>query len=430
MMKCLIVTCVFDPEPVVSARTSYDIANFLLKEGNSVTVVAPIPSRPSGKIYKGYISRMFTSNQKSSSDKFRIVRLLSLPSQKSTLISRMLENLSFGFFSSIYLLFRSHRYDVIYLNTWPLFATAMNVWVAKLFGIPLVRSIQDVYPATLLSQERAIPDSLLIKVLIKLEKFNYRHSYNNVDISQELADNYVVMLNESFDGLKPPVVIANWGDLSDNLETSEVSHDEIPDRLKTLKDWVKSDTLVLFGGNFSKSAATPLLVEVFNKSNIRQAGIKLLLAGSGAELSFCRESIEKYGLHDTVRILSPWEINDTQHVLNLADIFVLPTLGEQALNSVPSKVLNYLRFGKPILAIAPSNSSISSIIKESNSGVCLPTFDLETVARELIALKQLDLMDRVKLGSNGRNYFINNFASSRDLKRLCALVVRAGRLDT
>jgi glycosyltransferase involved in cell wall biosynthesis len=430
MTKCLLITCVFDPEPVVSARTSFDIANFLSKEGNSVTVVAPIPSRPSGKIYKGYISRMFAFNQKSSLDKFRIVRLLSFPSPKSSLISRLLENLSFGFCSSIYLLFRSHRYDVIYLNTWPLFATAMNVWVAKLFDIPVVRSIQDVYPATLLSQERAASDSFLMRVLTKLEKFNYRHSYNNIVISQELADKYADMLNGRVGGLKAPVVIPNWGDLSDIPELSEVSHDEIPSHLKMLKDWAKSDTLVLFGGNFSKSAATPLLVEVFNKSNIRQTDIKLLLAGSGAEMSDCQNLIEKYDLQDTVRILSPWETNDTQYILNLADIFVLPTLGEQALNSVPSKVLNYLRYGKPILAIAPSESSVSNIIQESNSGVCLPTFDLETMARELIALQQLDSTDRVKLGRNGRNYFINHFASSKNLERLCRLVVGAGRLDT
>ena len=102
----------------------------------------------------------------------------------------------------------------------------------------------------------------------------------------------------------------------------------------------------------------------------------------------------------------------------------------EALNSVPSKVLNYLRYGKPILAIAPSESSVSNIIQESNSGVCLPTFELETMARELIALQQLDSTDRVKLGRNGRNYFINHFASSKNLERLCRLVVGAGRLDT
>jgi colanic acid biosynthesis glycosyl transferase WcaI len=429
MTKCLLITCVFDPEPVVSARTSFDIANFLSKEGNSVTVVAPIPSRPSGKIYKGYISRMFAFNQKSSLDKFRIVRLLSFPSPKSSLLSRMLENLSFGFCSSIYLLFRSHKYDVIYLNTWPLFATAMNISVAKLFNIPVVRSIQDLYPATLLTQERAASNSFLMRVLTKLEKFNYRHSYNNIVISQELADKYTDMLHGSVGGLEAPEVIPNWGDLSNIPELSEVTHDKVYDHLKTLKDWAKSDTLVLFGGNFSKSSATPLLIEVFNKSNIRQTDIKLLLAGSGAEMSDCQNLIGKYDLQETVRILSPWETNDTQYILNLADIFVLPTLGEQALNSVPSKVLNYLRYGKPILAIAPNESSVSNIIQESNSGVCLATFDIETIARELIALHKLDLTDRVKLGRNGRNYFIKHFASSKNLERLCELVVSARRLD-
>ena len=43
----LIASCVFPPEPVVSATISFDLANSLVKN-NQVTVISPRPTRPFG----------------------------------------------------------------------------------------------------------------------------------------------------------------------------------------------------------------------------------------------------------------------------------------------------------------------------------------------------------------------------------------------
>ena len=45
MKKILIISCVFPPEPVVSAQLSLDIAEALSKN-NDVTVISPRPTRP------------------------------------------------------------------------------------------------------------------------------------------------------------------------------------------------------------------------------------------------------------------------------------------------------------------------------------------------------------------------------------------------
>ena len=45
MKKILIISCVFPPEPVVSAQMSLDIAEALSKN-NDVTVISPRPTRP------------------------------------------------------------------------------------------------------------------------------------------------------------------------------------------------------------------------------------------------------------------------------------------------------------------------------------------------------------------------------------------------
>lgn len=423
MKNILLVSCVFPPEPVVSARTSKDIADYLVGKDNKVTVLCPMPSRPAGKIHEGYLGKIFSIGRGTEVKSFEIVRLLTFPSSKSTLFNRLLENVSFGFLSSVYMLFKCRKYDAIYLNTWPLFATAMNLWVAKFFRVPVVRSVQDIYPATLLSQDRAKRDSYVLRALTRLEKSNYRLSSTNVVISDELGLSYERMFDADNGVFKRPVIIPNWGDVGNLLEPSGWTDRDSDDPIYELKHWCGCSLVALFGGNFSKSAATLTLVEMFNSPKIRQRDIKLLLAGSGAEVLSCEKLIVKYSLQNSVRILSPWKNEDTIEVLNLADIFLLPTLGEQALNSVPSKVLNYLRFARPILAVAPRESSLFNIIEESKAGVCLTTFDEDLFCHELSKLSDLDSSSKKILGDNGKSYFLNKFASSANLENLCNILV-------
>jgi len=66
-----------------------------------------------------------------------------------------MENISFGMTSSIYLLF-SKKPNVIYANTWPVFAMGLLVLIAKVRGIRVVQSVQDIYPESLISQGRIL----------------------------------------------------------------------------------------------------------------------------------------------------------------------------------------------------------------------------------------------------------------------------------
>jgi hypothetical protein len=56
----LIVSCVFPPEPVVSANLSFDIAGELAFK-NNVTVISPLPTRPYGSNYRNNIIQNYIS---------------------------------------------------------------------------------------------------------------------------------------------------------------------------------------------------------------------------------------------------------------------------------------------------------------------------------------------------------------------------------
>ena len=86
MKNILIISALFPPEPVVSAKLSEDIANFLSKI-NNVTVIAPLPTRPFG----------FDLTKPNKIKKlYDLISLDSYTCPESNLYGRLRESYSFG----------------------------------------------------------------------------------------------------------------------------------------------------------------------------------------------------------------------------------------------------------------------------------------------------------------------------------------------
>src|ERR1039458_5170759 len=150
-MRALLVTCVFPPEPVTSASTSYSLAQELSRRGYDVTVITPYPSRPGGRVFPGFRRRLFGRSRESGG--IDVVRCFSTTSRTASLISRLSENVSFGLSGGLAMAML-RRPDVIYANTWPIFASGIAALVARFRRIPIVVSVQDVYPESLFSLGR------------------------------------------------------------------------------------------------------------------------------------------------------------------------------------------------------------------------------------------------------------------------------------
>src|ERR1700734_3665985 len=99
-MNIVIVSAVFPPEPVVTAQTSFQIADELFRHGHQVTVLAPFPNRPDGRLFKGYRRLLYRRESMG----FPVIRCFSFLSRKSTMGSRLLENIGFAITCSVQVL--------------------------------------------------------------------------------------------------------------------------------------------------------------------------------------------------------------------------------------------------------------------------------------------------------------------------------------
>ncbi|MEZ4733820.1 MAG: glycosyltransferase family 4 protein [Caldilineaceae bacterium] len=408
-MHCLIVSCVFPPEPVVSAQTSSQIAEGLVELGHKVTVLAPLPNRPAGQLYPGFKRRLYTSEK---TDKgIRVIRCFSLFSHSSTMISRMQENVSFGLTSSGALLFLTPKPDVIYANTWPLIALGLIFLVAKVRRIPIVISVQDVYPESLLVQNRFNPSHWLIRFMRWWDALIARHSSALIVISKQLAELYKRTRHVSNERLH---VVYNWGTASTTASPYEI------EKFRAAQGVLALQRLGVYGGNVALAAGVDTLVNAFRYLD-DTANFSLLIAGEGAQLEECKAVAADLS---TNRILfhHPYQLTENAMVLGAADILLLPTRGQQSLTAVPSKLIAYLLSARPVIALAVAESDLAELLKASGAGwVVEPDRPdlLAAMIKEVLSKEHRELQSK---GAAGREFALQNLTEKACLPRVLSII--------
>ena len=408
-MRCLIVSCVFLPEPVLSSRTSTDLANELCRNGHQVRVITAFPNRPAGKLYIGYKRKPWTYD-KSFVD-YDVLRCFSLFSSESSLISRFLENLSFGLTSGLVVLF-SEKPDVIYGNTWPIFAQGILALICYIRGIPLVMSVQDIYPETLTVQGRAGKlDFFYQKPLRWLDKKVKQNCAAIAVISEQFRQIYAEdrrIPNQKIH------LIPNW------INERQLQIDATDNSIRRMHNIPENAFLIVYAGNISLASGLNTIIHAFQKL-IDKSSIYLLIAGDGSMLANCRELARKMG-NPRVLFHTPWLESETASLLSAATLFILPTPGEQSLFSVPSQLIFYMLAGHPVLSCVEGKSEVARIINTARCGWIVAAAEPETIAEKLCLLSQDSQEELDEYGKRGREYAVKEMTRTANLPKLIKLI--------
>lgn len=406
-MRIAVVSCVFPPEPPVSATTSANLAAALRDLGDHVTVICPFPNRPAGRVFPGYSRRL---RQRSVVDGIEIVRCFSTISRSSTMLSRMGENVSFGLTSAIALMVM-RRPDVVYLNTWPLVATSLCAWVARLRGVPFVVSVQDVYPESLVVQKRIAEWGFVAGLLRRIDQSVTRAAAAVVVLSRQWASLYTGSRRVAANRVH---VVPNWVDAH---AVDPASAD--PHAWRRAKGITDASFLVVYGGNVGEAAGVEELIEVFAASS--SEGSVLLIAGDGASVARCEELAQRVA-PGRVLFHRPWRAEETAAVLGAADLLAVPTRGRQSAVSVPSKLIANLQAARPVLAIAEDDSETAAIVRAAGAGWVVPPGDDEKFRESLEQARRLSESERRAKGEAGRRYATATFGREQTLEKLVAIV--------
>lgn len=415
VMYSVVISCVFPPEPVISSQTSFQVAECLLERGHDVLVITSFPSRPAGKLYQGYSRKLF---QRQQADRgVQVLRCFSKLSGASTLLSRFAENISFGITSALALAV-IRRPNVLYVNTWPLFAMGLVVIVAKLRGIPLVLSIQDVYPEVLVSQGRLNPKSWIVRWLECLD----RAVVNGAEAVAVISDSFRQIYLCRGIPVNRLHLVPNWVDDAGDDLNQDGRH------FRQRLGIPENAFLTVYGGNISTAAGVEMAIEAFARVALLQPNMYFCVAGAGASLETCRKLVQRIDC-DRVLFYSPWPTTETSEVLAAADLLLLPTLGAQSLASVPSKLINYMLAARPILALGLPESDLASVVKQAGAGWIVAPDNVAALAEQWRIISQLDHSTLNRYGRAGRDFALGNMTKEACLPRLLDIIEAVGHRE-
>lgn len=390
MKNILIISAVFPPEPVVSASLSKDIAFELAKE-NKVTVLCPNPTRPHGFIFGKAIDSL----------DYKVVKLNSYTCSESKIIGRLKESYSFGIHCLKYISENYKGIDLVYVNTWPLFAQYFTVKAAKKYKIPITMHIQDVYPESL-ANKLPILNSLFNLILLPIDKFVLGNANKVIAISNKMK-NYLASTRKI--ELGKIEVVQNWQDEQAFIDFKLLKKDDQP---------VNKHFTFMYLGNLGPVAGVDLLINAFSKADLKNC--KLVIAGSGS----MKDSLEMLAKKHKVNTIEFWPVPEGKvpEIQSHADLMLLPIKKGAASSSIPSKLPAYMFSKKPIIACVDQDSDTARVINSSNCGWVLPPEDVTKLYEMMRQLAILSNDDLNAVGEKGFNYALENLSKQKNLEKV------------
>lgn len=392
MSKILIISAVFPPEPVVSARLSWDLAK-ALSTRYSVTVFCPLPSRPEG----------FNYSNETISAPFEIFRSESYTCPASNIYGRIRESYSFGKAASKYIKKNRTEISCIYANVWPIFAQKEVVKIAEKLKIPCVLHIHDVYPESLTHKMNSLTGEVINYFMKKIDSKILCKATKIIGISEKMINYLSTTRDVPFYKFE---LIRNWQD--DSIFLNQIESQE-----KTGSDFV-----FMYVGSISPSAALSSVIKAYSKTSFNNT--ILVIAGAGSEKGHIVKMVETLEVKNIEFCeISPDEVPLMQ---SKADVLILPLKKKIAETATPSKLTSYLLSGKVILACVEGNTDTAEIINAAQCGFIVPPEDIDAIATVMKKMHHMSRVDLQIMGNRGREFALQNLSREVNLLKLTSVI--------
>ena len=390
--EILIVSAVYPPEPVVSARLSADLYYFLTTGGWKVKVFHPKPSRPKGFWFDGFADL-----------DLNIITSESYVCPRSSLIGRIRESWSFGQACSKYIKKHHSEISCIYANAWPMFSQKAIVKAAKKNGIPCVIHVQDVYPESLTNKLPGFIGKLVQSLLLPMDRFILGNCTKVVAISEKMKEYLAETRGIEVDKVS---VVINWQNEKEFIEYQESINEVAIERPFTF----------MYMGNIGPVAGVDLLIDAFLQAKLDNA--RLVIAGSGS----MKESLKE--MASSCKEIEFWDVPNGKvpEIQAKADVMMLPIKRGAARSSIPSKLPAYMFSAKPIIGCIDADSDTANAIRESGCGWVIQPENVEKLSETMRSVASLEKSYLNEKGKRARAYGLDHFSKKENLNRLVKVI--------
>jgi colanic acid biosynthesis glycosyl transferase WcaI len=398
MLKILLYTANFAPEPTGIGKYSGEMAAWLAEQGHQVRVVSAPPYYPSWKLEKGYAWPPYRREIWHGVDVWRTP--LWVPNKPNG-ITRLLHLFTFVLSSLPVMLWQIlWRPDVV-ITVAPALMCAPTGWlVAKLSGGKAWLHIQD-FEVDVAFQMGLLKGKLLKKVVLGAECWLLRRFDSVSSISQQMMDK----LRQKGIAERKIRFFPNWVDIAHIFPLDKPS--EYREELD-----IHADTkVVLFSGTLSGKQGLMVIPDAARKLSHRK-DLMFIICGDGVMKPQLEAASAELA---NVRFLPLQSFARLGQLLGLADIHLLPQSPDAADLVLPSKLSGMLASGRPVIALCQQSTEIARMVTEC--GLVVAPEDGSALADAILKLAD-DNELRETLGNKARNSAKEKFEKHGVLNRL------------
>lgn len=407
-MKITFICSVFPPEPAPAGVMAEQLAARLVRDGHSVTMVVPFPNRPEGKLYPGFRRSLRTRTQ--SADGYAVVRCASwLIGKRRRMRDRMLESITFGL-SSTWAALREGRPDLIIIETWALFAVSFSTLLARLWGVPYLYYVQDLFPEAAEQAGLLRPNGLLARAFRWWDRSLCRNSASTIVISDKMRNLLAANRGLPLDVFS---VVSNWIDES----AFPVWKGENAWRRSL---GIADETFVaLFAGTLGHVSGAEVLVDVAQILR-KQEDVLLVCIGEGVRKDAMIAEASRLALNN-IRFLPFQPADQVPEIQASCQAALLTMDPKHSDSSVPSKLITYLAGSRPVICAAQVDSTVGQVVRDGRAGIVVPPGDAHSIAAAILQLKR-DPDLRRQMGFDARRYFESHFTLEQAHRRFGTLL--------
>ncbi len=170
--------------------------------------------------------------------------------------------------------------------------------------------------------------------------------------------------------------------------------------------------LFVFGGNMGKPQGIDFLGDcIVQSQDIEEAFF--VLVGRGTEKYKLKHKLKKA---KNAIVLDSLPRDNYELLLQNCDVGIICLDYRFTIPNYPSRILSYMEYKKPVLALTDEATDFKNLVLESNCGMWSPSNSIESFKNNVLKLLNKDLRDFQ--GENGYNYFLNNFLVDKSVNIL------------
>jgi colanic acid biosynthesis glycosyl transferase WcaI len=267
---------------------------------------------------------------------------------------------------------------------------------ARLRQIPWVLWLQDLLPDAATVTGLLEEDKLVIRGARRLERAAYRSAARVVAISETFRDNLRAR------GVARDHVVRIFNPASRPVRTEPRDLGSVDGKL------------ALNMGNIGRSQNLATVVRAFEgSSDLERAGARLVMAGDGVAGQEVRAMIGT----DRVQVTGILTSEQLDRYIERAAIGVVTQSPRDHDFNVPSKLMNFMGAGVPVLASVDANSEVARILTESGGGWLTDSSQVEDQFAPAVLEALTNADERERRGATALEFARRNFDAAQIAER-------------